>query len=254
MSDCFVIIAGSGYSGRPVYMKVNNVRTGVSNPWGKVSGDIAEGEIQDIRIIYLSRHGDEVKVPPHMINYRANMFELAKYQPKAVVSLCSVGAIVPEDEPGTLAVPDQIIDYTWGRESSYNTGTNDVINFIDFTQPFSNDIREKLLEAADDLLIPIVDGGTYACMQGPRLETAAEVRKLAKDGCHYVGMTLMPEACLARELGLNYATICQVVNPAAGIGSSQFKLDPSSFAQYLEKAHEQSMQIALKAFSKYLPD
>ncbi|WP_289640004.1 MTAP family purine nucleoside phosphorylase, partial [Turicimonas muris] len=156
----------------------------IPTPWGEPSAPFEFTEVEDKEIIVLPRHGRVCRKPPHLINYRANMWAIAQLAPKAVVALCSVGGIVEEDKPGSIAVPDQIIDYTWGRETSYNKGDSETITFIDFTEPFSEQLREKLLDAADDLLIPVIDGGTYAVRQGPRLETAAEIKKLAQDGAH----------------------------------------------------------------------
>ncbi len=242
----FAIIGGSGPS--TADFLEGALIEDVETPWGNPSCEIIRGRYRDMEIVFLSRHGRAVRKPPHMINYRANMWAIAQFKPEAVVALCSVGGLLLEDRPGTIAVPDQVIDYTWGRETSYNTGETSEINFIDFTNPFDGRVREKLLDAADELLIPIVDGGTYAAMQGPRLETAAEIQRIGQDGAHYVGMTAMPEAALARELDLPYAVICQVVNPAAGIGTSKNRVDLDAMRKVLKKSCEQSVQIALNAF------
>lgn len=249
MKNRFVIIEGSG-SLLLEDFKFSRVEK-IETPWGSPSAAFEIVEAYDSEIAVLPRHGREIKKPPHMINFRANMWAIAQLAPTAVVAFCSVGGILEDDKRGTIAIPDQIIDYTWGRESSYNKGDSETINFIDFTQPFSEDIRERLLKASDELLIPVIDGGTYAVTQGPRLETAAEIQRLARDGAHYVGMTLMPEACLARELGLNYAAVCQIVNPAAGVGSSSSKIDMKAAAEALQNATQQSLHIAMKAFSDY---
>ena len=245
----FVIIEGSVKLSQEE-LKITRTQA-IPTPWGEPSAPFEFTEVEDKEIIVLPRHGRVCRKPPHLINYRANMWAIAQLAPKAVVALCSVGGIVEEDKPGSIAVPDQIIDYTWGRETSYNKGDSETITFIDFTEPFSDQLREKLLDAADDLLIPVIDGGTYAVRQGPRLETAAEIKKLAQDGAHYVGMTLMPEACLARELGLNYAAICQIVNPAAGIGLSSSKIDMKAFSDVSDEATKKSLKIALKAFESF---
>lgn len=242
----FVIIGGSGLDNlKSLEVKKEAV---VQTPYGSTSSRLVEGTVNGLEVAFLSRHGNETKCPPHMVNYRANLWAIAQLNPQAVVAFASVGGIVNEDIPGTLSVPDQILDYTYGREQSFNDGTKEIVNYIDFTFPFDKDLREKLLDAAEALDIPIIDGGTYACTQGPRLETAAEIDKLEKDGAHYVGMTLMPEAALARELNLKYAAICQVVNPAAGRGSSSEGIDLGKMTAVLEKATEESLQIALEAF------
>ncbi len=249
MTERFVIIGGSGeLSSEDLHItRTETCKT----PWGEPSAPFEISVCGGKEIFFLPRHGRGCRKPPHMINYRANMWAISQLAPRAVVALCSVGGILEEDKPGSIAIPDQLIDYTWGRESSYNKGDSEIINFVDFTQPFSESVREKLLDAADDLLIPVIDGGTYAVRQGPRLETAAEIKKLAQDGAHYVGMTLMPEACLARELELNYAVICQIVNPAAGVGASSSRIDMKAAGEVIRTATQKSVQIVLKAFDNF---
>ena len=243
----FVIIGGSGLDNLQLEEAQGSV---VDTPYGKTSARLVEGTIDGLDVAFLSRHGNEIKRPPHMINYRANIWAIAQLKPAAVVALASVGGIVAEDTPGTVAIPDQILDYTYGREQSYNQGDKPTVNYIDFTFPFNMDLRDELLEAALDAHIDVVDGGTYAATQGPRLETAAEIDKIERDGGHYVGMTLMPEAALARELGLSYAAICQIVNPAAGRGSSSEAIDLEAMAKVIGKATDESVQIALAAFKR----
>ncbi len=162
----FALIGGTGAK-KPDFLEGAIIEK-VETPWGDPSSEIIRGEYEGIEIIYLPRHGRTIKKPPHMINYRANIWSLEQYHPEAIVALCSVGGIVEDDVPGTIAVPDQIIDYTWGRETSYNTGETDTINFIDFTNPFDENLREALLDAAQELDISVIEGGTYACTQGPR--------------------------------------------------------------------------------------
>jgi 5'-methylthioadenosine phosphorylase len=156
------------------------------------------------------------------VNYRANIWALAQHEVKYVLGVASVGGIRADLGPGTLAVPDQIIDYTYGREFTYFHGTDRSVVHVDFTQPYCEALRQRLLKAAQEASEPILAGGTYAATQGPRLETAAEIDRLERDGGDMVGMTGMPEAALARELGLCYAQIAVVVNHAAGrAGSAQ---------------------------------
>ncbi|MCD8339732.1 MAG: S-methyl-5'-thioinosine phosphorylase [Burkholderiales bacterium] len=243
----FAVIGGSGAT-KPDFLE-GSVIEKVETPWGDPSSEIIRGRYEGMEIVYLPRHGRTIKKPPHMINYRANIWALAQYNPEAIVALCSVGGIVEDDVPGTIAIPDQILDFTWGRETSYNTGETEEINFIDFTNPFDDDLRDSLLDAAEELDIEVIDGGTYACMQGPRLETSAEIEKLSRDGAHYVGMTMMPEAALARELKLPYAALLQVVNPAAGVGDSENAVDLEAAGTILETAYKDSIDIALKAFT-----
>lgn len=220
----------------------------IDTPYGDEPVEISRGAIGDLNIVFLSRHGTKEKKPPHMINYRANIWALSTFEPIAVIALASVGAVLTEDEVGTIAIPDQIIDYTWGRESSYNTGKEASIRFIDFTYPFNEALREKIVEAADSLDMPIIDGGTYAVTQGPRLETAAEVDRIDRDGGHYIGMTLMPEACLAKELDLPYAAICQVVNAAAGRGASEEKICLQDHDKGIEKVTRECVELAVATF------
>ena len=220
----------------------------IDTPYSKTPVEVTRGVVDGMNVVFLSRHGTTEKKPPHMINYRANMWALSTFSPKAVIALASVGAVLVEDEVGTIAVPDQIIDYTWGRETSYNTGKEATINFIDFTYPFDMELRDKIVRVADEINLPIIDGGTYAVTQGPRLETAAEVDRIDRDGGHYIGMTLMPEACLARELNLPYAAICQVVNAAAGRGASASRVTIEDSDCSLQKVTDECVELAMETF------
>ena len=185
-------------------------------PYGDPSAAITIGTIRGATVAFLARHGYGHTIPPHKVNYRANLWALAQREVKYIVSVASVGGIRADLGPGTIAVPDQIIDYTHGREFTYFHGTDRRVVHVDFTQPYCEPLRERLLRAAQAAGEAIVAGGTYAATQGPRLETAAEINRLERDGADMVGMTGMPEAALARELGLCYAAIAVVVNYAAG--------------------------------------
>ncbi len=167
--------------------------------------------------VFLNRHADDHALPPHQINYRANLWLLDRLDVDAVLAVFAVGGISRSLANGHLVLPGQLIDYTWGRAHTYATA--DSVVHADFTDPFDTGLRKGLVEAATRSGVELLDGGVYGCTQGPRLETAAEVDRLERDGCTVVGMTAMPEAALARELGLPYAGICIVVNPAAGRGS-----------------------------------
>lgn len=192
----------------------------VRTPYGLPSGALTFGRIDDCEeIVFLARHGYGHTLAPHVINYRANLWALRDVGVTRIVSVATTGGIRDDCAPGTLVVPDQIVDYTWGRASTFVDAEQPVIH-PDMTEPFSASLRAELLEGAAACGIPIVDGATYACTQGPRLETAAEVRRLRNDGCDLVGMTAMPEAALARELGIEYAALCVVTNYAAGIAGS----------------------------------
>lgn len=166
---------------------------------------------------FLARHGDPHRIPPHKINYRANIHALRALGVKRVIALNAVGGIDPALPAGALVVPDQIIDYTWGRIHTFSDGGSAALRHVDFTEPFSADLRADLLAAARAAGVEVFDRGCHAVTQGPRLETAAEVRRLARDGSTIVGMTAMPEAALAREAGLEYASLAVVANGAAGL-------------------------------------
>ena len=167
----------------------------------------------------MARHGDGHTIAPHQVNYRANLWALREKGVREIVSVAAVGGIRHDLGPGTIVVPHQIIDYTWGRMNTYFEGEAPV-KHIDFTEPYSERLRSRLLAAAKACGESAVDGAVYAATQGPRLETAAEVDRLERDGADIIGMTGMPEAALAREIGLDYAAIAVVANHAAGRGAS----------------------------------
>ncbi|MCC7549329.1 MAG: S-methyl-5'-thioinosine phosphorylase [Burkholderiales bacterium] len=192
----------------------------VRTPWGEPSGALTFGRIDGRDVIFLARHGYGHTIPPHMVNYRANVWALQARGATHVVSVASVGGIRPDLGPGVIAVPHQIIDYTWGRKSTFYEGDERGVVHVDFTHPYSTELRTRFLEAARAAGEPVVDGGVYACSQGPRLETAAEIDRMEGDGADMVGMTGMPEAALARELDLHYAAIAVVANYAAGRAAS----------------------------------
>jgi 5'-methylthioadenosine phosphorylase len=213
------IIGGSGLS------KLGNMevtqRKVVRTPYGEPSGALTLGRIARCEVVFLARHGYGHTIAPHQVNYRANLWALKEAGAGDVVSVASVGGIRKDLGPGVLVLPHQIIDYTWGRASTFFEGAGAPVNHIDFTEPYSPGLRKRLLQAAADCGEAIVDGGVYAATQGPRLETAAEITRLERDGADVVGMTGMPEAALAREIGLAYAAINLVANFAAGRGESE---------------------------------
>jgi 5'-methylthioadenosine phosphorylase len=188
----------------------------VRTPYGDPSGAITYGTIRGQEVAFLARHGYGHTIPPHKVNYRANMWALAQAKVKYIVAVASVGGIRRDMGPGVLAIPDQIVDYTHGRCHTYFEGNDRSVVHVDFTHPYCEPLRERLARAAAEAGEPILQGGTYAATQGPRLESAAEINRLERDGADMVGMTGMPEAALARELGLCYAAIAVVVNYAAG--------------------------------------
>jgi 5'-deoxy-5'-methylthioadenosine phosphorylase len=208
-------------------------RKAVSTPYGRTSGPLTFGRIGGRLIVFLPRHGYRHTLPPHEVNYRANIWALHSQKVRNVVAVASVGGIRADLRAGTLAIPDQILDYTHGRESTYSGSSGRGIMHIDFTRPYCEALRARLQQAAARAGAAVVVGGTYATTQGPRLETAAEIDRLERDGADMVGMTGMPEAALARELGLCYAAIAVVVNDAAGRRASadEVRLDAKRMAR-----------------------
>ena len=209
----FAIIAGSGLQ----EMAAGSAEQEISTDFGEPSSPIRELVIGDQSVLFLGRHGDDFRIPPHKINYRANMQALQQIGVSCIVGMNTVGVIAADIHPGEIAVPDQLLDYTHDRGHSIYVGAGAIVN-IEFTEPFSGVLRKGLLIAATTADVAVHDGGTYAVTQGPRLETAAEVDRLERDGADYVGMTLMPEASLAMELGMEYVCLSLIVNYAAGRG------------------------------------
>jgi 5'-methylthioadenosine phosphorylase len=189
-------------------------------PYGEPSGALTFGRICGQDVVFLARHGYGHTIPPHGVNYRANLWALKDHGVDRVVSVATVGGIHPDLIPGTLVIPDQIIDYTHGRAATYFVESDKPVTHLDFTFPYCDAMRAALLQAALKAGISLRDGGVYGAAQGPRLETAAEINRMERDGADMVGMTGMPEAYLARELELCYAAVGAVVNYAAGRGLS----------------------------------
>ncbi len=187
-------------------------------PYGAASGPVRIGTFAGRRIGFLARHGEGHGVPPHRINYRANLAALQLAGARRVLALNTVGGIDARYAPGALGCPDQLIDYTWGRISTICEEPSTEVIHVDFGEPYTQTLRAEVLEAAQRAGVPVVDGGCYGATQGPRLETRAEIARMRRDGCDLVGMTGMPEAGLARELGLDYACLAIVANWAAGAG------------------------------------
>ncbi len=185
-------------------------------PYGEPSGPLTFGVFSEREIVFLHRHGNPYFIPPHEINYRANIWALSENNVENIISVNAVGGITQEMFPGRLVIPEQLIDYTWGRRHTYFDEGTDNLTHIEFTNPYSETLRKHLIEAGKSAKLDIYAGGTYGATQGPRLETAAEINRMEKDGCDIVGMTGMPETVLARELEINYASISVVANWAAG--------------------------------------
>lgn len=213
------VIGGSGLT-QLANLEVDR-REVVRTPWGDPSGPLTFGRIGGQSVVFLARHGYGHSVPPHKVNYRANIWALIK-EAKAsrIVSVASVGSIRRDLGPGKLVIPHQIIDYTSGRESTFFDGGEGQVVHVDFTHPYSEEMRAELLRAAEVAGVQVLEGAVYATTQGPRLETAAEINRLERDGADIVGMTGMPEAVLARELDVPYAALCVVANWGAGRADS----------------------------------
>ena len=196
----------------------------VQTPYGEPSGILVRGNYCGHEVLFLPRHGPGHTIPPHRVNYRANIWALKEVGVTNVIAVNAVGGIRLDMEPGVLVIPDQIIDYTWGRTNTYFEDSLNKVVHVDFTDPYCASLRLQLVDAATQAGLEVLDGGTYAATQGPRLETTAEIDRLERDGCDIVGMTGMPEAVLARELELCYASVSLVVNRAAGRGDGEITM------------------------------
>lgn len=218
MSTITAIIGGTGLTELkgPELIRQHDVTTDL----GKPSGFIHEGSWMGENVLFLSRHGHPHALPPHKVNYRANLLALQQLGADRIIAVNAVGGIREDMTSGQIAIPDQIIDYTWGRESTFFDGEYRPLEYVDFTHPYDERLRQVLLSAARSSGIKVVEDGVYGATQGPRLESIAEIHRMERDGCDLVGMTGMPEAVLARELGIPYACLCLVVNPAAGKSES----------------------------------
>lgn len=187
-----------------------------STPFGEANAPLIHTRLGGEMVIFFARHGEGGAFAPHMVNYRANLSALKQTGIEKVIAVNVVGGITEDMPMGTICIPDQLVDYTYDRKNTFYDGVKKPVKHIDFAEPFNVHVRQQLLAAAQTLELPVIDGGVYACTQGPRLETAAEINRLERDGCNIVGMTAMPEAALAMELGFEYASICVVVNRASG--------------------------------------
>ena len=238
----FAIIGGSGLT------QLSNLdisrREVARTPYGEPSGALTFGRIGGCEVVFLARHGYGHTIPPHLVNYRANMWALTKVAgAENIVSVASVGGIRSDLGPGVVVIPNQIVDYTWGRHATYFEGGDSPVVHVDFTEPYDRVLRTRLLAAAAKAEESVVDGAVYAATQGPRLETAAEIVRLGRDGAHIVGMTGMPEASLARELGVPYAAICIVGNWAAGCGDSAHAISFDKFEAVLQQSLGKARRI-----------
>jgi len=228
------IIGGSGLT-QLANLEITHKQL-VRTPYGECSGPVTFGHIGATEVAFLARHGYGHTLAPHEINYRANVWALHSKGVTRVLAVNAVGGIARDLGPGVLVLPDQLIDYTWGRPNTYFEGAEQPVTHIDFTHPYDQRTRALVLAAAKDAGIAVKDGGVYAAVQGPRLETAAEVDRLERDGATMAGMTGMPEASLARELGLEYAALAVSANHAAGRGDSGQAVSMDQIARVLEES------------------
>ena len=213
-TERIAIVGGSGLTWLDT-LKVEKQKV-VVTPYGDPSAPLTFGQFGKLPVVFLPRHGAGHTIPPHQVNYRANIWALHSVGVKKIISVASVGGITME--PGILCVPDQIIDYTWGREHTYVESGHAPVKHVDFTEPYCEELRLALIDAGMNASVRLKKDGCYGATQGPRLESAAEIQRMHRDGCDLVGMTGMPEAALARELGLCFAHLSLVVNWAAGLG------------------------------------
>ena len=238
------IIGGSGLT------QLDNLeitkRLIVRTPYGEASGPLTLGRIDGSEVVFLARHGYGHTLAPHEINYRANLWALQAQGVTDVMAVFTVGGIAAGLGAGSIVVPDQIIDYTWGRAATYFEGAEQPVTHIDFTHPYDGEMRARLIAAAKAAGVDVVDGATYAAVQGPRLETKAEIDRLERDGGSIVGMTGMPEAALARELKLRYAAIAVVVNPAAGRGASAKSVSLADIGAVIDESMGRVRRIVSK--------
>ncbi len=235
------IIGGSGLT------KLSSLaitrRQPVATPYGDPSSVVLHGTLAGRAIAFLARHGEGHTIPPHRINYRANLWALRAEGVDEIAAVFSVGGIGLHLGPGVIVVPDQLIDYTHGRAHTFFDGDDGNVVHVDFTRPYAQGVRQRLLDAATRLDIAAIDGGVYGAVNGPRLETAAEIDRLERDGVTIVGMTGMPEASLARELGLPYAALAVSVNHAAGRGDSREQISLDEIKAALEPAMQRVCRI-----------
>ncbi len=238
------VIGGTGLSKMAGLVDVH--KRVVKTPYGEPSSALTFGKLNGVEITFMARHGYGHTIPPHRINYRANIWALKEVGVTDIIAVAAVGGVNRTMAPGSVVVPDQIIDYTWGRPSTYFEDDLEQVTHIDFTYPYTKELRQKISRAIQQAGSPLLDKATYACTQGPRLESAAEIIKLKRDGCDLVGMTGMPEAALARELKLNYACCAIVVNWAAGLNGEEICM------QQIEAFAEQGMGIFQRILKEFI--
>lgn len=220
----------------------------VKTPYGSPSGPLIFGDLDGCSVAFLARHGHKHSIPPHRINYRANIWALNSVGIKKIIAVGAVGGIADDCGTGTLVVAEQVIDYTHARSGTFFDGKPNEVRHVDFSFPYSESLRRVLIEAAGQTGVSLIEGGTYGVTQGPRLETAAEIRRMRQDGCTIVGMTSMPEAVLARELDIEYASCAVVVNRAAGIDGKV--IDPDELMAAIPSGMEKARKVVAAALAK----
>lgn len=237
------VIGGSGlYALNPEFrIDRSHMR---DTPYGEASAELKIGELNGQRIVFLARHGESHQIPPHRINYRANLWALQHLGVASIIAVNAVGGI--DAPPESLVIPDQIIDYTSNREQSFFDGDKGEAEHVDFTYPYSETLRKRIIAAGQSSDIELTQSGTYGCTNGPRFETRAEIQKMQRDGCSIIGMTGMPEACLARELDMDYASIALVVNWCAGIEDSILDMEQ------ITRTLDQGMKTVLRLINTLL--
>jgi 5'-methylthioadenosine phosphorylase len=235
------ILGGSGLA--QLSSLSETTRIAARTKYGEPSGPLTLGKMGGREVMFLARHGDAHSIPPHQVNYKANIQALKDAGATRIAAVATVGGIRRDFGPGVLVVPNQIIDYTWGRASTFFEGPGAKVTHVDFTEPYSAVMRKALLVAAKACGEPVVDGGCYGTTQGPRLESAAEIARMERDGADLVGMTAMPEAALAREAGLEYAAIAVVANHAAGKGDSAHAISLTAIEAVVEQAMRRVRRI-----------
>lgn len=239
------IIGGTGLTELDT-LKITH-RQIVRTPYGEASQPLVFGDLCGHEVVFLARHGSGHTIPPHAINYRANIWALHSVGVTDLISVATVGGIESNLKAGDIVLPHQLIDYTHGRKNTYYDGEDHPVIHIDFTEPYTHDLRALCQAAADNINLAFIDGGVYAAVQGPRLETAAEINKLERDGASIVGMTGMPEAVLAKEMALHYAAICPVVNQAAGRGNSAKNIDQDEMRNVLKETMQRVRLLLAEA-------
>lgn len=238
------IIGGTGLT-RLANLHISH-RQVIRTPYGEPSGALTFGSINDHQVIFLARHGYGHTIPPHEINYRANLWALADQNVKRVIAVASVGSIRSDLKPGDLVLPDQVIDYTHGRRHTYFEGGDKPVTHVDFTDPYCQQMRDRIAKAARKAKQKVMMGGVYAATQGPRFETAAEINRIERDGGDLVGMTGMPETALARELGLSYAALTVVTNFCAGRDQKHREIDLVAARTVIDSGMERVRMILEK--------